>query len=74
MMPTPFPETYEQWHHCITVECGIPLTSEFITQRLAVWRNEVSEETARFRKLYGDAHWRAVLGWFEQAEQQLAGR
>ncbi|MEM8769133.1 MAG: hypothetical protein AAGE43_16925 [Pseudomonadota bacterium] len=70
-MSNPIPETYEQWHHCITVECGIPLTSKFIADRLTVWRNEKAEETARFRRLYGDAHWQSVIGWFEKAEAEL---
>ena len=72
IMPTPFPETYEQWTHCITVECGIALTPEFVHQRLAVWRNTSSEETSRFRRLYGDDYWQTVIGWFERAEQDLA--
>lgn len=71
MMSSPFPQTYEQWHHCITVECSIPLTTEFVTRRLAVWRDEKSAETARFRRLYGDAHWQAVVAWFERAELEL---
>ena len=71
-MPTPFPTTYDQWHHCITVECGIQLTPEFVAQRLEVWRDEQADETARFRDLYGDAHWRAVISWFEQAEAELS--
>ncbi len=61
------PETYEHWHHCITVECGTPLTPEYITERLATWRDEKTEETLRFRKLYGDAHWRSMIGWFKRA-------
>lgn len=72
MMTSPFPETYDQWYHCITVECRIPLTEAFVTQRLAIWRNTQLEETVRFRRLYGDAHWRSVIGWFEQAERELA--
>ena len=71
MMNSPFPENYEQWKHCITVDCGIPLTPEFVAQRLTVWRNEALEETARFRKLYGDGHWRAVIGWLEEAEREV---
>ena len=71
MMPTPFPKTYEQWRHCITVECCIPLTRAFVAQRLAVWRNVQLEETARFRRLYGDTHWRSVIGWLERAEREL---
>ena len=66
------PENYEQWRHCITVECGIPLTAEFVAQRLKVWRDETAEETARFRSLYGDTYWRAMTGWFEKAEAELA--
>lgn len=72
MMNSPIPENFEQWRHCITVECGIPLTSHFVQQRLSVWRNEELEETVRFRKVFGDAHWRAVISWFEQAERQAA--
>ena len=64
------PQNYEEWKYCITVECGIPLTSSYISQRLTVWRNEELEETKRFRKLYGDAHWKSVISWFEQAERE----
>ena len=71
MMSTPFPETYEQWKHCITVECGIPLTPDFVSQRLSSWRDESSDETRRFRRLYGDGHWQSVIGWFERAEKEL---
>ena len=71
MMSNPIPQTYEEWHHCITVECDIALTAKFVSQRLAAWRNENSEETKRFRSLYGDAHWQAVIGWFEQAEREV---
>ncbi len=67
-----FPETYEQWRHCITVECGIPLTAEYVAERLAVWRDEQADETKRFRRLYGDGYWRAMIGWFERAEVETA--
>ncbi|MEM7465588.1 MAG: hypothetical protein AAF387_01755 [Pseudomonadota bacterium] len=73
MMQSPFPENYEQWQHCITVECGIPLTAEFVSKRLAVWKDNNSQETKRFRKLYGDDYLQAVIGWFERAEQELGG-
>lgn len=66
-----FPGTYEQWHHCITVECDIPLTSEYVSKRLRILRDENAEETTRFRQLYGDTYWRAVIGWFERAEAEL---
>ena len=69
MISTPLPQNYEEWRHCITVKCGIPLTPTFISQRLTVWRNKDLEETKRFRHLYGDSHWLTVISWFEQAER-----
>ncbi|GAA5231945.1 hypothetical protein FOZ76_15230 [Verticiella sediminum] len=66
------PETYEQWRHCITVECGIALTSEYLVRRLSVWHDEQAEEAQRFRRLYGDSHWLAVRGWFERAAREVA--
>lgn len=66
------PRTYAQWQHCISVECGMDLSTDFIAQRLAVWRDAQSQESVRFRRLYGDAHWKAVLDWFERAERETA--
>lgn len=61
------PRTFDQWHHCITVECGIALTEKYVADRLAVWRDPECEETRRFRQLYGDSHWQRVCMWFQQA-------
>ena len=58
------PETYAQWHRCITVDCGIALTPDFIAQRLAALADTQSQENVRFRRLYGDAHWQRVRTWF----------
>lgn len=67
-MKTPaIPQTYEQWHHCITVECGIPLTRAFAQERLAVWTNPAADETRRFDQLYGAAHRERVRQWFERS-------
>ena len=71
MMSGPIPQDYNEWRHCITVECGIPLTADFVAQRLTVWRDESLEETRRFRRLYGDAYWETMIGWFENAERDL---
>lgn len=68
------PETYAQWHRCITVDCGIALTSDFIARRLAAMADAQSEENRRFRRLYGDAHWQRVQGWFKQASGATAGK
>lgn len=67
------PQNYDQWRYCITVECGIPLTAAFIAQRLAIWRSAQSEESLRFRRLYGDEHWESVIAWFERAGREAGG-
>ncbi len=72
-MKTPvIPQTYAQWRHCIEVECGIPLTLDYIDERLAVWRDPAQDEARRFAQLYGDDHLRHVQQWFEQARGVLA--
>jgi hypothetical protein len=71
-MTAPIPQTYAQWRHCIEVECGIPLTAAFIRDRLDELGDEGAEESQRFRRLYGDAHWRRVLGWFARSAQEIA--
>jgi hypothetical protein len=68
MEMTAIPASYQQWKHCIEVECGIQLTAEFIDQRISVLEDTNAEETARFKRLYGDGHWRRVLGWFHTAK------
>ncbi len=70
-MNSPFPQSYDEWQHCITVECGIPLTASFVAQRLAILGDKEAQETRRFRNLYGDDYWQLVVGWFERAAKEL---
>jgi hypothetical protein len=70
-MPGPIREDYRQRRHCIAVKCGIPLATNYISRHVAALTDEHARETRRFRTLYGDRHWRAVIGWFEQAELEL---
>ena len=72
MMTSPFPQNFNEWKYCITVECGITLSASFISQRLLVWRDESHEETRRFRQRFGDNYWHSVIGWFTQAEEKFA--
>ena len=65
------PTDYAEWHECITVHCGIPLSLEYITERLAALSQGETEEAIRFRRLYGDQHWRDVIHWFRQAKRDL---
>lgn len=64
-------QTYEEWKHCITVKCQIPLTSTFIAERIKALSDAQEPVTARFVKLYGDPHRVRTLRWFEQARREL---
>ncbi|MEM7435891.1 MAG: hypothetical protein AAF436_12120 [Myxococcota bacterium] len=66
-------ESYEDWKHCITVECNIPLTPDYVTKRIAVLSDERDPTTARFVALYGDPYRLRTIQWFEQARAELGG-
>jgi hypothetical protein len=66
------PESYERWRRCITVDCGLELTPEFIDARLAELRDASAHRTRRFVEHYGEAHRTRVIGWFERARGELA--
>lgn len=60
-----------EWKKCITADCKISLTRDFIANRLAVYRDMQHEETKRFAALYGPAHLRNIISWFEQAKHEM---
>lgn len=60
--------TYEEWKHCITVLCAIPLTKDYIAQRLAALRDTNDYTTQRFVETWGEDHLKQVINWFETAE------
>lgn len=65
-------DTYDNWKHCITVECGIPLTAAYINQRIGALRNPMDHHTQKFIQEYGESHLSKVIGWFETAKSELA--
>jgi len=65
------PRNFIEWKKCITVDCKIGLTRDFIANRLAVYGDTQHEETKRFAALYGQAYLRNIIGWFEQAMQEM---
>ena len=71
MASSAIPSNYEQWRHCIIVECGLELTPEFIASRIASLNNEKDHYTQQFVGLYGQQYHQAVLGWFMQARAAL---
>ena len=64
-------KTYDDWKHCITVLCRIPLTQSFVEQRLAALRDPADQGTQKFIATWGEAHLARVIGWFEQAAREL---
>lgn len=66
-----FPRYYEAWKHCITVKCKIPLTKEFVTERLEKLSSNDSDERVKFIEKYGE-HWtNTVVGYFKQALNEV---
>jgi len=61
------PQNYEEWRHCIIVECGLELSPSFIEQRIAALQNNGEHYTQQFVRKYGAQHHQRVLGWFMQA-------
>jgi len=62
---------YEDWKRCISVDCDIPLTLEYVEKRLKSLRDPSDYGTQKFVRAWGDDHLAQVIRWFEQAEQEL---
>ena len=64
------PETYEEWRYCITTKCGIPLTANYIEERLRALRSPNDAASVRFRDLYGQRQLDQTIRWFERARSE----
>ena len=62
------PQNYDEWHHCIVVDCGLQLTETYIAERISSLQNPEDYYTQQFVKLYGQQHLENVLSWFVQAQ------
>lgn len=60
------PQTFDQWKHCITIDCKINLTHEFAQQRLTVYQDKQNTETKKFISLYGEQHLNNIIQWLRQ--------
>ncbi len=63
--------TYDEWKRCITVLCGIPLTTDYINRRITDLNDPSNQHTQQFIETWGDGHLRRVIGYFEQARREL---
>lgn len=66
------PSNYNEWHHCITSICRIPLTESYIRERISALNNQQDYMTRRFVELYGEEQRQQTLLWFEQALSEVA--
>ena len=71
-MTSPIPQTFDAWRHCIEQECGIPLTPDFVRERLTALGDADNAETQRFMRLYGEIHRQRVLTWFDTALESVS--
>lgn len=63
------PQNYDEWRHCIVVDCGLELTPSFIEQRIVALKNNSEHYTQQFVRKYGVQYHQQVLSWFEQAKR-----
>lgn len=65
------PTTYEDWKHCITVKCDIPLTQSYVQERIAALTDDQDHHTQKFIDRWGRAHHTRTLAWFRRAAEEL---
>lgn len=73
MAAASFPRNYQEWQYCITVECGLELTPDYISQRITALQNASDHYTRRFVELYGSEYLEQVIKWFVQAQKDVGG-
>lgn len=65
------PQTYDEWRHCIEIECGLRLTPHYIAERIAALGDPSNHYTSQFTKLWGVAHLAKVQNWFGRAQSEI---
>lgn len=66
------PGDYNTWKSMITTDCGESLTAEFLDERIKALKNTADPYTKKFREIYGEDYYKAVLSWYERAKTDLA--
>ena len=60
------PQSFDEWKKCITVNCGIALSAEFVEKRISVLSNPNHPSTKQFVRLYGEQYRNIVVHWFKR--------
>jgi len=67
------PTTYDEWKHCITVSCNIPLTPDYVQERIVELSDTSNYHTQKYIERWGTRQHAKTLGWFKQAAAELSG-
>lgn len=65
------PTDYESWKYCITVKCKIPLTPDYVNERVRILSDAKHQEAVEFTRLYGADYHARVVSWFTRAQAEL---
>ena len=66
------PQTYDEWQHCIEVKCGIPLSANYVAERISDLEIKEDFTTKKLIETWGIQHYDRTLGWFREAAVRLA--
>ena len=61
---------FSEWHKAITLRCGLTLSRDYCTERIATLRDDTVPTTRNFIKDYGENYRTLVISWFEQAHNE----
>lgn len=65
------PGSYDEWKHCITVDCGIPLTRAFVRERIGSLSDRQDFHTRRYIESWGEDQHARTLAWYRRAAEEL---
>ena len=68
------PASYEEWKHCITVVCGIPLTLKYVQERIAALNDGKDYHTQQYIKVWGSEGHSQTISWFQRAADELSAQ
>ncbi len=71
-MSSAMPTDYESWKYCITIKCKIPLTPDYVNERIRILTDTKHAETKEFVKLYGVDYHERIVNWFKRAQTELS--
>ena len=65
------PQSFQEWEHCITVKCGLSLTSDYVLKRIKALQDPGDHHTKEFINRWGAAHHAQTVEWFQRAALRL---